>query len=181
MIFGVVAVVLDGHPYQVASFRREGPYLDGRRPSYVEPADAPADARRRDFTINALLYDPLADEVLDLVDGRADLDRRLIRTVGDPAARLGEDRLRMLRAVRFAAELGFAIDPAALAVIVRQAGEIRGVSAERIRQAKEVGAQTLAVGCPFCMIMLTDAAKAEAPNMLVRDVVEIIVDNLVTK
>lgn len=132
--FGVVAVVLDGHPYQVASFRREGPYLDGRRPSYVEPADVAADARRRDFTINALFYDPLADEVLDLVDGRADLDRRLIRTVGDPTARFGEDRLRMLRAVRFAAELGFAIDPAALAAIVQQAGEIRMVSAERIRE-----------------------------------------------
>lgn len=131
--FGVVAVVMDGHPYQVASFRHEGPYLDGRRPSYVEPADAPTDVRRRDFTINALLYDPLADRVIDHVDGLADLDRRLIRTVGDPSARFGEDRLRMLRAVRFAAELGFRLDPAALAAIVRQAGEIGMVSAERIR------------------------------------------------
>lgn len=132
--FGVVAVVAGGRPYQVASFRREGPYLDGRRPAFVEPADAASDVRRRDFTVNALLYDPLADEVIDLVGGRADLDRRVIRTVGDPAARFGEDRLRMLRAIRFSAELGFAIDASALAAIRQQAGGIQVVSAERIRE-----------------------------------------------
>jgi poly(A) polymerase len=132
--FNVMAVILGGHPYQVATFRREGPYLDGRRPSFVERADAAADVQRRDFTINALLYDPLTDEVLDLVGGRADLERRLLRTVGDPAVRFAEDRLRMLRAIRFAAELGFAIDPATLDAIPPLAAKIRTVSAERIHE-----------------------------------------------
>lgn len=131
--FGVVAVVLDGHPYQVATFRREGPYLDGRHPSFVEYTDVRADVLRRDFTVNALLYDPLTDAVIDHVGGRADLERRLIRTVGDPTERFLEDRLRMLRAVRFAAELEFAIDPATLEAIGALAPRITDVSAERLR------------------------------------------------
>lgn len=131
--FGVVAVVVDGHPYQVATFRREGPYLDGRRPSYVEYADARADALRRDFTVNALLYDPAAGVVLDFVDGRVDLERRLIRTVGEPRARFQEDRLRLLRAVRLAVELDFAIEPATGEAVRAFAPDITGVSAERIR------------------------------------------------
>ncbi len=131
--FGVVAVVLDGHPYQVATFRREGPYLDGRHPSFVEYTDVGADVLRRDFTVNALLYDPLTDAVIDHVGGRADLERRLIRTVGDPTERFLEDRLRMLRAVRFAAELEFTIDPATLGAIGALAPRITDVSAERIR------------------------------------------------
>lgn len=131
--FGVVAVVLDGHPYQVATFRREGPYLDGRRPTSVEFADAAADVTRRDFTINALLYDPMGDAVIDHVGGRADLERRRIRTVGDPAARFAEDRLRLLRAVRLAAELAFDIEPATLAAITALAPTVAGVSAERVR------------------------------------------------
>lgn len=131
--FGVVAVVLDGHAYQVATFRREGPYLDGRHPSFVEYSDVRADVLRRDFTVNALLYDPLADVVIDHVGGRADLERRLIRTVGDPTERFLEDRLRLLRAVRFAAELEFAIDPSTLKAIGVLAPRITDVSAERIR------------------------------------------------
>ncbi|MGQ0549861.1 MAG: CCA tRNA nucleotidyltransferase [Armatimonadota bacterium] len=131
--FGVVAVVLDGHPYQVATFRREGPYLDGRRPSFVEFSDARSDVMRRDFTVNALLYDPVADAVIDHVGGRADLERRVIRTVGDPTERFLEDRLRMLRAIRFAAELEFAIDPPTLDAITALAPQVAGVSAERIR------------------------------------------------
>lgn len=131
--FGVVAVVLDGHPYQVATFRREGPYLDGRRPSYVEYADARADVRRRDFTINALLYDPSAGTVWDFVDGRGDLDQRIIRTVGDPTERFAEDWLRLLRAVRFAIELEFSIDTATFAALRSLSSSIAGTSAERIR------------------------------------------------
>ncbi len=131
--FGVVAVVLEDYPYQVATFRREGLYLDGRRPSYVEFSDARADVLRRDFTINALLYDPIAGVVHDLVGGRADLERRTIRTVGDPSERFQEDRLRLLRAVRFAAELEFVIDPPTLAAITALAPAIGSVSAERIR------------------------------------------------
>ena len=131
--FGVVAVVLDGHPYQVATFRREGPYLDGRRPSYVEYADARADVLRRDFTVNALLYDPFTRTVWDFVDGRGDLDQRIIRTVGDPTERFTEDWLRLLRAVRFAIELEFSIDPATFAALRSLSSSIAGTSAERIR------------------------------------------------
>lgn len=132
--FGVVAVLLDGHPYQVATFRREGPYLDGRRPAYIEYGDAISDVTRRDFTINALLYDPIAAVVIDHVGGRADLKRRVIRTVGDPIARFSEDRLRLLRAVRLATELEFEIDPATLGAINALAPMVARVSAERVRE-----------------------------------------------
>ncbi len=131
--FGVVAVVLDGHPYQVATFRREGPYLDGRRPSYVEYGSALDDVRRRDFTVNALLYDPSSGEIIDHVGGRTDLANRCIRTVGPPAERFAEDRLRLLRAVRLAAELEFTVEPGTRAALADLASTITGVSAERIR------------------------------------------------
>lgn len=131
--FGVVAVILDGHPYQVATFRREGPYLDGRRPSFVEYGGAADDVCRRDFTINALLYDPLSGEILDHVGGRADLARRCVRTVGPPAERFAEDRLRLLRAVRLAAELRFTLEPETRAALESLAPTITCVSAERIR------------------------------------------------
>jgi poly(A) polymerase len=132
--FGVTAVVVDGHAYQVATFRREGPYRDGRRPSFVRPAGAAADTLRRDFTMNALLYDPIVDRVIDHAGGRADLARRVIRTVGDPAPRFAEDHLRMLRAARFAAELGFTIDPRTEKAMTALAPQIQAVSQERIRE-----------------------------------------------
>ncbi len=131
--FGVVTVVVEGRTFQVATFRREGPYLDGRRPTYVEYADLREDVLRRDFTVNALVYDPIADRVLDFTGGLADLERRTLRTVGDPAARFGEDRLRLLRAVRFATELQFSIEPSTLDAIRTLAPTIAGVSGERIR------------------------------------------------
>ncbi|HXF81859.1 MAG TPA: CCA tRNA nucleotidyltransferase [bacterium] len=132
--FGVVVVPRGDARYEVATFRTEGPYLDGRRPSAVAFADARADVLRRDFTVNGLLYDPLTEQVIDWVGGSADIAARRIRTIGDPAQRFAEDRLRMLRAVRLAAELGFAIDPAVLAAIRAQAPAITQVSAERIRE-----------------------------------------------
>lgn len=131
--FGVVAVVLDGYPYQVATFRREGPYLDGRRPAYVERGSALDDVRRRDFTVNALLYDPFTGEIIDHVGGRSDLAGRCIRTVGPPAERFAEDRLRLLRAVRLAAELQFTVEAGTRAALADLAPTITGVSAERIR------------------------------------------------
>jgi poly(A) polymerase len=131
--FGVVVVTTGGQPYDVATFRAEGPYLDGRRPSRVEFADAAADVQRRDFTINGLLRDPLTGETIDLVGGRADIAARLVRTIGDPALRFAEDHLRMLRAVRLAAELEFEIEEDTLAAIRAQARAISGVSAERVR------------------------------------------------
>ncbi|MHB8733502.1 MAG: CCA tRNA nucleotidyltransferase [bacterium] len=131
--FGVIRVLADDGDYEVATFRTEGPYLDGRHPSSVRYAGPREDAQRRDFTINGLLYDPAADAVLDFVEGRADLTARLVRAIGDPAVRFAEDRLRMLRAVRLAVELDFTIAPQTFEAIPRHAADVRAVSAERIR------------------------------------------------
>lgn len=132
--FGIIAVVAgDGAVVEVATYRADAPYADGRRPQGVTFTDAREDALRRDFTINALLLDPGTGEIRDFVNGRADLDARLLRAIGEPAVRFAEDHLRMLRAVRFAATLGFAIDPATFAAIQRLAPQIRRISAERIR------------------------------------------------
>jgi len=131
--FGVVLVPTESGVYDVATFRREGPYLDGRRPSFVEYATLEEDVRRRDFTVNALMFDPLDGSVVDLVGGRDDLAARRIRTVGDPETRFAEDHLRMLRAIRLAAELDFIIDEETFQAIRAHAPAITRVSAERIR------------------------------------------------
>ncbi len=132
--FGVIVVKQDGFAFEVATFRADGDYRDGRHPAAVRYADAVADAQRRDFTINGIFYDPASREVLDFVGGREDLQRRILRAIGDPMARFAEDRLRMLRLVRFAAVLGFEIDPATAAAAAACAGGLRQVSAERIAQ-----------------------------------------------
>ena len=131
--FGVSVVMLDEGDYEVARFRRDGPYRDGRHPASIEPADARADAQRRDFTINGLFYDPENGAILDYVDGQRDLHAGIIRAIGDPTARFAEDDLRLLRAVRFAARLGFTIEPATWDALCARAGCIVGVSAERLR------------------------------------------------
>ena len=119
---------------EVATFRHDHDYLDGRRPETVTfTGSAEEDVVRRDFTINGLLYDPVTDEVIDHVGGRADLDARVIRAIGDPSARFTEDKLRMLRAVRFAARLKFAIEPETFSAIQSAVAEIRQISLERIR------------------------------------------------
>ncbi|MFG0282998.1 MAG: CCA tRNA nucleotidyltransferase [Phycisphaerales bacterium JB039] len=133
--FGVVLVKRRGVTVEVATFRSDGPYGDRRRPDHVTFSDARADAQRRDFTINALFLDPLAEgaaRVIDHVGGQADLAGGIIRAVGDPEQRLAEDHLRALRAVRFAARLGFTIDTATRDAIMRHASELAGVSRERI-------------------------------------------------
>jgi poly(A) polymerase len=132
--FGVVLVVEGGRNYEVATFRTEGPYEDGRRPTEVRFATAEEDVKRRDFTVNGLLMDPETGEVTDLVGGRADIEARLIRTIGSPDERFAEDHLRILRAVRFAANLGFDIETATLAAVKRGADSIRRISAERVRE-----------------------------------------------
>ncbi len=120
---------------QVATFRSDGPYADGRRPQQVTfTASAEEDVQRRDFTINGLLLDPENDEVHDFVGGRADLASRILRTIGDPRARFGEDRLRMLRAIRFAARLGFEVAPETMTAIRESAAGINEVSRERVRE-----------------------------------------------
>ncbi len=130
--FGVILVLIDGQPFEVASFRHDGPYLDGRRPSQVRYGSMQEDVLRRDFTINGMLYDPIEERLIDLVEGRNDLELRRIRAIGDPAQRFFEDRLRMLRAVRFAASLKFDIDPATLAAIRPMAASITAIAWERI-------------------------------------------------
>lgn len=132
--FGVVLVVHDGGHYEVTTFRSESDYADGRHPRRVIYTDDPqADACRRDFTINGLYMVPSTGEILDWVDGRADLAAGRIRAIGDPRLRFGEDYLRMLRAVRFAASLGFEIEEETGRAIRDLAGSIRTISAERIR------------------------------------------------
>ncbi len=131
--FGVVIVVCNEGLFEIATFRKDGPYLDGRRPASVSFTDAENDARRRDFTINALFLDPVTDEVLDYVDGQADLRAGIVRAVGDARARFQEDYLRLLRAVRFAARLDFHIAPDTLAAMHEMADNIRATSQERIR------------------------------------------------
>lgn len=130
--FGVEIVLLPEGPFEVATFRSDGPYGDGRHPDYVAFTNEVEDARRRDFTINALFYDP-AGTILDYVDGRNDLAHRIIRAVGAPFQRFTEDHLRLLRAVRFAARLGYTIDPETLNAIGRLAPLVLTTSAERIR------------------------------------------------
>ncbi len=131
--FGVIIVRLGGHSFEVSTFRAESDYRDGRRPEKVEFTDAREDALRRDFTVNGLYYDPLRRRVLDWVSGVRDIRKKVIRTIGDPGRRFREDKLRLLRAVRFAANLGFRIEPRTLKAIQKMRKGIAVVSAERVR------------------------------------------------
>jgi len=132
--FGVMIVREGGHPFQVATFRAEADYHDGRHPGRVTFATAEADAQRRDFTVNGLFYDPVTEKIHDWVGGEKDLRARVIRAIGLPEERFAEDHLRLLRAVRFAAQLGFEIEPKTFAAIQALAPKIRLISAERIRE-----------------------------------------------
>jgi tRNA nucleotidyltransferase/poly(A) polymerase len=131
--FGVVRVLEEGFEFEVATFRSDGIYLDGRRPVSVTFSSPEEDAKRRDFTINGMFYDPLADQVVDFVGGKSDLEHRLVRAIGKPDERFSEDHLRLLRAVRFAAALDFEIEPATWTAVTEKAHQIRTVSQERIR------------------------------------------------
>ena len=132
--FGVVLVRDTFCQVEVATFRSDHDYEDGRRPGSVHfERDPRADVLRRDFTINGLMMDPDTGQVLDYVGGRADLERRVVRAIGDPDARFEEDHLRLLRAIRFAARLGFEIDRATFEAMGRHHASILRISAERIR------------------------------------------------
>ena len=134
--FGVVRVIgpAGAGDVEVATFRSDGDYLDGRHPESVAFGSPEEDAARRDFTINGLFLDPESGEVIDFVGGRDDLRSGILRAIGDPRARFAEDKLRLLRAVRFAARFGFAIEPETRAALVAMAGQVRAVAAERIAQ-----------------------------------------------
>lgn len=131
--FGVIVVLENGFQFEVATFRSDDVYVDGRRPSAVHFSSPEEDAKRRDFTINGMFFDPIANEVIDFAGGRADLEANLVRAIGDPEQRFAEDRLRMLRAIRFATVLDYKIDPQTWEALVAAAGSISEISAERIR------------------------------------------------
>jgi len=135
--FGVVLVRKRRRWVEVATFRADGPYLDGRHPVQVVFSDAREDARRRDFTVNGLFLDPLRRQVADFVGGRADLEARLIRAIGEPSARFNEDHLRLIRAVRFAARLDFQIELATFAAMRQNAALLADVAPERVREELE--------------------------------------------
>ena len=131
--FGVIRLRINEHVFEIATFRVDGPYLDGRRPSSVTFTTAEEDARRRDFTVNGMFFDPLKNEVLDYVQGRTDLAAKIIRAIGDPVARFREDRLRLFRALRFAVQLGFEIEPSTWKALVSLAPDSKVISPERVR------------------------------------------------
>ena len=130
--FGVVLVRRGEHVFDVATFRAEGAYEDGRRPSSVTFTDAENDARRRDFTVNGLFEDPATGAIIDFVGGRADVEARLLRAIGDPDARFAEDHLRLLRGVRFAARFGLAIEGRTRAAMLRDAARLAAIARERV-------------------------------------------------
>ncbi|CAN5737958.1 CCA tRNA nucleotidyltransferase [soil metagenome] len=134
--FGVVRVLgpREAGEVEVATFRSDDAYIDGRRPVSVTFGSPAIDASRRDFTINGMFLDPLTDEVIDFVGGRADLEAGLLRAIGDPIARFTEDKLRLLRGVRFAARFGLEIEPSTALALVAMADQVRVVAAERIAQ-----------------------------------------------
>jgi poly(A) polymerase len=135
LAFGVIIVVIDGHQFEVATFRRDIEYVDGRKPTQIELSTPEEDAARRDFTINGMFYDPLKDIILDFAGGREDLKHKVIRTIGDPYDRFFEDRLRMIRAVRFSARFGFPIDPETQEAVIANADTLfPAVAMERIWQ-----------------------------------------------
>ncbi|OHB50250.1 MAG: hypothetical protein A2Y10_04505 [Planctomycetes bacterium GWF2_41_51] len=135
--FGVIIVMMDGHQIEVATFRAETGYSDGRRPDKVSFTSAENDALRRDFTINGMFYDPLKKEVIDYVGGQKDLEKKIIRTIGEADERFSEDYLRMLRAVRFAGQLDFKVEKKTLAAVKKHHELIKKISGERIAMELE--------------------------------------------
>src|ERR1043165_7970001 len=131
--FGVIIVLENDFQFEVATFRSDEAYIDGRHPTAIYFSSPEEDAQRRDFTINGMFYDPVAEEVIDFVGGRADIAARLVRAIGNPKQRFAEDRLRMLRAVRFATALDYQIDRPTWDALVANASSINQISAERIR------------------------------------------------
>ncbi|MBS4167737.1 CCA tRNA nucleotidyltransferase [Parachlamydia sp. AcF125] len=135
LAFGVVIVLIEGHQFEVSTFRQDFDYEDGRKPSKIQLSTPQEDAQRRDFTINGLFYDPLEETIFDYVHGVADLQKGIIRTIGNPQERFFEDRLRMVRAIRFASRFGFTIDVETQEAIIENAPTLfPSVAMERIWQ-----------------------------------------------
>ena len=158
--FGVVIVLLEGQQVEVATFRTETGYTDGRHPATVKFTGATEDAGRRDFTINGMFYDPLEEEVIDYVNGQADLKKKIVRTIGKPEHRFSEDYLRMLRAVRFSTQLGFRIEPKTFSAICSNAKNIAKISGERIAVELEAILASPERSAGAAMLVKTGLAEA---------------------
>lgn len=131
--FGVILVKCDGHAVEIATFRTDGTYLDGRRPETVSFSTPKLDASRRDFTINGIFQDPQNHTIIDFVDGQIDIEKKLVRAIGNPSERFQEDALRLLRAIRFATKLCFTIEPNTWQAIVENAGLLQHIAVERVQ------------------------------------------------
>ncbi|WP_413557191.1 CCA tRNA nucleotidyltransferase [Bdellovibrio sp. HCB209] len=159
-VFGVMRVLIGGADIEVATFRNDGVYQDGRRPDNVEFSSPEEDAERRDFTVNALFYDLENHQILDFVKGQEDLKKQLLRTVGDAKKRFTEDHLRLLRGARFAAQLDFAVEPATLAAMKELSAMVKTVSGERLRD--EMGKLLKAKNVPLGLRILQETNLQEA-------------------
>ena len=137
--FGVINVIVEKFQFEVATFRTDGFYSDGRRPDVVNFCDAKGDVQRRDFTINGMLYDPTENRLLDFVGGKDDIDLHIIRAIGNPLERFNEDHLRLMRAVRFASRFSYDIEFNTKSAIKKLAKKLTKVSTERIREELERG------------------------------------------
>jgi poly(A) polymerase len=165
--FGVIAVLVDGDPFEVVTFRADAPYHDGRRPSSVRFGAIEEDAIRRDFTIGGMFYDPIANRLIDLVGGMRDLRAGIIRAIGNPDERFEEDHLRILRAIRFAARLNFTIEPATWSAMLRSAPKITQIAAERI--GHEIAMMMTEGGAARAMDLMMESGLM---NLLLPEVVE---------
>ena len=165
--FGVIAVrdSRGGGVVEVATFRQDGPYSDGRHPDAVEFSDAEHDAQRRDFTINGLFLDPLRQQVFDYVGGVTDIQTQTIRAIGEPAARFAEDHLRLLRAPRFAARLHFTIEPRTLTAIQSHAAAIQTVAAERVGNEMRMMLDGRSAAAAFDWLVQTSLWRWTAPTL----------------
>ena len=163
--FGVVMVLMGAGPVEVATFRSESGYADGRHPDSVKFSNAKQDCARRDFTINGMFYDPIEKQVIDFVNGRRDLDKKILRTIGDPEKRFGEDYLRMLRAVRFAAQLDFQIDKKTFKAIQNNAAQIVKISGERIAMETEAILTSTNRGRGASLLTESNLAESIFPGM----------------
>ena len=138
ILFGIIIVVIEGHNFEVATFRQDLEYADGRHPQGIIPTTIEEDVKRRDFTINGLYFDPITSNIYDLVGGKADIRNRLLKAIGDPNKRFQEDRLRLIRACRYAAVLKLTLEPHTQEAIINNAPFVKeGVSIERVLQEFE--------------------------------------------
>lgn len=157
--FGVAVVVRNSRHVEVATFRNDMSYSDGRHPDEIKFSTPRQDALRRDFTINGIFYDPVADEIIDYVGGQKDIADRVIRTIGDPEKRFSEDFLRMLRAIRFSVRFGFKITPRTTAAIKKHAKKISDISGERI--CDELGKMLAINSAPDALKLLKNLGLAQ--------------------